>query len=239
MRSVGLDVHLDFCEVAVVEDGEQRQATPPRAFAWPGRPSRRTARGTTWPYSPGSRHFAAARRNAAGTPRKRGSSPQRKHTTPDLVEAAVRADRQDTAETRLTAFAEWAEHAASPYAAALVARCSGLHVRRGRGDRALRARGGSPRRGRTIVRARPWSARVRVLEWLDCRGGRSVLARGRRARVGATLLLVVRTGRLSRSIRDARSWRAKRERAGHDVSARLGATDIERRGAPFLSLAPL
>ena len=26
MRSVGLDVHLDFCEVAIVEDGEVRSA---------------------------------------------------------------------------------------------------------------------------------------------------------------------------------------------------------------------
>ena len=26
MRSVGLDVHLDFCEVAIVEEGELRSA---------------------------------------------------------------------------------------------------------------------------------------------------------------------------------------------------------------------
>jgi len=184
VRSVGLDVHLDFCEVAVVEDGEQRQATPTRAFAWPGRPSRRTARGTTWPYSPGSRHFAAARRNAAGTPRKRGSSPQRKHTTPDLVEAAVRADRQDTAETRLTAFAEWAEHAASPYAAALVARCSGLlsagaeatehfehavgvHAAGGRSfERARGAPGFEFSSGSTVAAGAPSSPEADAREWV-------------------------------------------------------------------------
>ena len=43
MRSVGLDVHLDFCEVAIVEDGEVRSAgrvetTPERLELFAGEP---------------------------------------------------------------------------------------------------------------------------------------------------------------------------------------------------------
>ena len=43
------------------------------------------------------------------------------YTTPDLVEAAVRADRSDLAEPGLQRFAEWADATGSPWALALVA----------------------------------------------------------------------------------------------------------------------
>jgi DNA-binding NarL/FixJ family response regulator len=45
------------------------------------------------------------------------------YTTPDLVEAAVRADRGDVTEPALARFAEWAAATGSPWPLALVARC--------------------------------------------------------------------------------------------------------------------
>ena len=51
MRSVGLDVHLDFCEVAIIEDGEVRSAgrvetTPERWSCSPAACARMT--GSLW-----------------------------------------------------------------------------------------------------------------------------------------------------------------------------------------------
>jgi DNA-binding CsgD family transcriptional regulator len=46
--------------------------------------------------------------------------------TPDLVEAALRADRIERAQTALAAFERWASAAALPWALAVLARCRGL-----------------------------------------------------------------------------------------------------------------
>jgi DNA-binding CsgD family transcriptional regulator len=48
------------------------------------------------------------------------------YTAPDLVEAAVRADRADAAHTALEMFEQWADQTGSPWALALLERCRGL-----------------------------------------------------------------------------------------------------------------
>jgi DNA-binding CsgD family transcriptional regulator len=74
---------------------------------------------------------------------------------PDLVEAAVRADQTQRAQTTLARFERWAAHATPPWALALVPRCRGLLSAGAAADRhfaqALRLHGGS---GRPFDRAR-------------------------------------------------------------------------------------